>query len=439
VVVRVSGTNKTSLDGFDTVLKTVLEVHTTSPSDVTAVRKALLPALLGRAAGEVAIPTVPWSGEPATRYIVTMQTLHRAVAGQTLYMGSVARGDAFDDREKATGFHADDLSNGTGLAQAGNQELIECQQYLAEDQAAADIIWVLDDSGSTDDDRDRISKNADAFFTKAVEAGLDFRMGVTAMGLETSTHRGKFSTRVEGGTGDRWILPSEPGVFTIAINDPTGPDSTSHDESGLIGARTALSLHTPRNSDDPQMVRNGVKLVVIYVTDEASQEVEDAGILSDFSNALPTPEQLSQISALVVPFVEELQNEDAVAHLIGEPLPHSPAPCSGGEHAYGYYEVVNALGGQIGSICQINLDPTLDAIIDSIVGDASPIRLRFVPLSASIAVTRDGRVVRRSRHTGWDYRSSANSVVFFNMPFDPAHPSDTIVSYRRWKDQVSIE
>ena len=56
-----------------------------------------------------------------------------------------------------------------------------------------------------------------------------------------------------------------------------------------------------------------------------------------------------------------------------------------------------------------------------------------------LAVTRDGRVVKRSRDEGWDFRSSANSVVFFNLPFDPAHPSDTIVSYRRWAVQVPIE
>jgi len=438
VVVRISGTTKTSLDGFDTVLKTVLEVHTTSDTDVTTLRRNIIPVLLGRPTDDVATPTVPWAGQQSSRFVVTLQTLFRAEVKQTLFMGAVARGDAYDDRAKATGFHADDMSNGTGLAQSGNDELVECQQYLAEDQAAADIIWVLDDSGSTGDDRERIAANADLFFQKAVDTGLDFRMAVTAMGIESQPHTGKFSTRQEGGTGDRWILSTEPGIFSEAINKPTGPDQTSHDESGLTGASAAVQAHLPRNSADPQMIREEVKLVVLYVTDEHAQEIENEGIISE-GNPQPTPEQHSEIAAFVSPFVEELAAENAVAHLIGEPLPFTPQTCSGGEHAFGYYEVVNALGGQVGSICQPNLDATLDAIIDSIVGDASPIRLAFVPISASIAVTRDGELVKRSRATGWDFRSSSNTVVFFNMPFDPANPSDTVVSYRRWRDQLPIE
>ncbi len=442
VVVRISGSNGTSLDGFETVLKTVLEIHTGTERDVTDIRKVVLPALLGRAAEDVTIMPPPWEGKPSQRFVLTMQTIYRKAGEQVLYMGSVARGDMYEDRTKATGFHADDLSNGTGFSQSGNQELVECEQFLAEEEAAADIIWVIDESGSTSDDRQRITQNAELFFQKVVDAGLDFRMGVTTMDKNgpSGSNPGQFSTRQEGGTGDRWILPTEPDAFRTAINKPSGPDFAAGDESGLTAAKASIDLHTPRDNFNPQKVREGVKLVVMYVTDEHAQEVEDEGILGDFNDAVPTVEQLAEVQALVVPFVEHLQSHDAIAHVIGEPLPHTTAPpCSGSEHTYGYYEVMNALGGQLGSICQPNLDPTLDAIIDSIVGDASPIRLSFVPISASIAVTRDNKVIKRSRDRGWDFRSSANSVVFFNLPFDPANPSDTIVSYRRWAVQIPVE
>jgi hypothetical protein len=434
VVLRVSGSNGTSLDGFDTVLKTILEVHAIEDTEVTEVRAALLPALTGRPPEDVTLLPPPWAGQKSRRFIVTMQTIYRATTKQTLYTGSVARADAYEDRNRATGFHADDMSNGTGLSQSDNEELRECEQFLARDTAAADIIWVLDESGSTSDDRERIAANAETFFQKSVDAGLDFRMGVTSMDKS-----GLFATRVEGGTGDRWIEPDEPDVFRTSINDPSGPDFGS-DEAGLTSASEIIKKHLPRDNGDSQKIRENVKLVVIYVTDEHAQEVEDAGILGDFNDTIPTPDQQTQINELVAPFIEELNNENAIAHVIGEPLPHTSAPpCSGSERTYGYYEVISALGGQLGSICQLDLGPTLDAIIDSTVGDASPIKLSFVPISASIAVTRDGKVVKRSRAGGWDFRSSSNAVVFFNLPFDPAHPSDTIVSYRRWATQVPIE
>ena len=44
--------------------------------------------------------------------------------------------------------------------------------------------------------------------------------------------------------------------------------------------------------------------------------------------------------------------------------------------------------------------------------------------------------IPRSREYGWDYRSSSNSIVFYGMPVDPAHPADVKIGYRRWQDQV---
>jgi len=134
-----------------------------------------------------------------------------------------------------------------------------------------------------------------------------------------------------------------------------------------------------------------------------------------------------------------LIDNNAVVHLIAETLPYENPSTCGAVHAYGYYELGNATGGQVGSICQSNLGPTIDTIIDSIVGEASPITLSTVPISASVSVARDNDFVVRSRMTGWDYRAGSNAIVFFNMPFDPANPSDIVVSYRRWADQDPLE
>ena len=441
VTVRISGIRTKSLDGFDTVLKTTLEVQASTETEVAEVRGTILSALLDRAPEDVDIPALPFVGEQSKRFIITFQTVHRPEENQTLFIGGVARAEMYDNRERSTGFHADDLSNGTALAQSGNGELIECQQFFAREQASADIILVIDESGSMSDDRERIAENAAALFNKALDTGLDFRMGVTDMNdTGPGDQPGIFATRQEGGTGDRWILPNEPNEFSAAVREPSGPDqSDGGSEHGLTQGRSALERHLPRDDADPQKVREKAKLVVIYITDERPDEVEDAGIINDFGAVEPTPEQMAQLQEFILPFANDFLEENAIAHLIAEPLPFSGSTCSGGEYAYGYYELINTLGGQMGSICQENLDPTLDAIIDSIVGDASPIQLEFVPISASIAVTRDDKLVRRSRFKGWDYRSGSNSVIFFNLPFDPARPSDTVVSYRRWADQVPLD
>ena len=127
-----------------------------------------------------------------------------------------------------------------------------------------------------------------------------------------------------------------------------------------------------------------------------------------------------------------------MVHLISEPLPFDDDTCSnsGAEHAFGYYELVSSLGGQMGSICQLDLGPTLDGILDSIVGDASPVVLEYIPISSTITVMSDDIPVPRSRKLGWDYRASSNSIVFYGMGFDPANPALITVGYRRWEEQV---
>lgn len=440
VTPRVSGTPTTSLDGYDSVVSATLELRTVQPVDVTALRAAMIPLLLGRDAGAVNIPAPGWAGGQATDFVVVYQTVYRADAEQTLYMGAVTRRSAYDDRTRNTALHADDISNGTGHSVSGNPEALECETFRASQQPKADIIWVMDESASVNDDRERIASAAADFFTQAVTAGLDFRMGVTDMNdTGPGGQPGIFASRQAGGTGDRWLLPDEPGVFADNIIDPSGPDAGDLGrEHGLTQARAAFDRHLPRDSSNPRMIREDAQLVVLFVSDEKPEEVKDRNILGN-GNQEPTPAQQSQIDSLLAPYIADFQANDAVAHLIAEPLPFDE-PCSDlGEHAYGYYELVSATGGQTGSICQADLRLTIDAIIDSIVGTASPVVLSTYPISASIAVTRDNVVVPRSRLTGWDYRGASNAIVFFNMPFDPDNPSDVVVSYRRWAEQVGIE
>lgn len=435
---RVTGTPTTSLDGFDTVVSAIIEVDTAQPTDVTALRAAILPVLLGRDPGEVTVPAAGWTGAPATEFVVVYQTVYRADAEQTLYMGAVARRGAYDDRGRSTSLHANDMSNGTGHSVSSNGEATECEPFLGGQPAAADIIWVIDESGSMDDDRDRIANVATDFFARAVSAGLDFRMGVTDMNkLGPGGQPGIFATRQVGGTGDRWLLPHEAVRFAGNIQDPSGPDAPdTSEEYGLTQARAAVRRHLPRNDADPQKIRENAGLVIFFVTDEKPDELEDLKIMGT-GNAQPSASQQDSIAGYLESYITEFQASKAVTHLIAEPLPFGP-PCSDGaaEHAFGYYELVGALSGQTGSICQSNLQPTIDAIIDSVAADASPVVLPNYPISTSIAVTRNNVVVPRSHQTGWDYHGASNSIVFYDMPPGPA---DIVVSYRRWEEQVVIQ
>jgi hypothetical protein len=434
VTVQTSGNHTTSLDGFDTVLSATLEITTAQQLDVTAVREIVTSAALARPQADVMFPDPGWVGTGDTHFIVEVQAIRRAMQVQTLFVGGVARTVNAQDPTRTTVFHLNDMSNGTSVALSGNGEKIECEQFSISRQAKADIIFIIDESGSTIGVRDNIKADATLFFNKALAAGLDFRVAVTDM---NDTSDGIFATRQNGGTGDRWLLPTEQMQFEADIEDPSGPDpGDGGSENGLLQIKHSLERHLPRNNADPQMIREDAKLVFIVVTDEKPQEIKDAGIMGEGNNE-PTPAQQAQIDAFVAPDITQLQGEDATVHLIGEPLPFGPA-CST-EHTYGYYELVNATGGLTGDICQADLSATIDALIEDIISGSSPLTLTKFPISASISVSKDTIPLNRSKQDGFDYRGSTNAISFFNQLFTPAMPSEVVVSYRRWADQGPIQ
>ena len=448
-IVRVSGTNRTSLDGDDIVVNTTLQLDTRLPTTVNALRMLLFPALLDRRSELIGYPTTDWVPQSDTRFIVRFQTSYRANAQQTVFSGGFARLSSYDNRARATFLHLDDMSNGTGLTVSRNGQQDECEQYVATESGQVDIIWVVDESGSVLDDRNRVRDNAEAFFRRATDRGLNFRMGVTDMNdTGPGDQPGIFAARMPSGTGDRWIpcprpdgQPCELDLFKAGIVDPSGIDAKdSTDEHGLTSARAALLRHLPRSDTDPQMVRTHAKLVVIFVTDEKADELEDQELLME-GNLEPSTTDLEAIDTFMQDYVTLFADNDVTAHLIAEPLPHGDTCSDGGaEHAYGYYTLVNALGGQTGSICQTQLGPTLDAILDAISGEAAPITLSKFPISASITIARDGDLVSRSREVGWSFQAASNTIVFSGLPaFRPDAPSDIVVSYRRWKNQVPVD
>ena len=432
-VLRVSGTRTTSLDGFDTVLGTTV-VLTHPPADAIALRRKVVESLSGRSPADLTFPAPAATFGAGNQFAVLVQTLVRPDRSQVVVMGAVARLVDLEDATRRTGFLAADLSHGTGLTVSLNGETTGCEPFLVSRTPKADFIWVLDESGSMADDRANVATNATEFFERALAAGLDFRLGVTDMDRGRS---GLFATREPGSTGDRWLAPAELARFQADVNDPSGPDLGS-DEYGPTQAMNAVARHTPRSASDDRMVRPDAELVVLFVSDEKPQELEDADIFVD-GDVPATPAQLSASLTELKDPIDLLQAERASVHAISVPAPYPSCSDGGGETGWGYIDMVSWFGGQLGSICQPDLSPTLQTIIDNVLGAASPVVLEWVPISASLAVALDGAPLPRSREAGWDYDARANSIVFHGVPIDPTRPRDLVVSYRRWIDQSPIE
>ena len=443
-----SGKRAVSHDGFPNVVLTQLAIKMSSPKTPAAVRNAVFGVVLGK--GVSALPKDDW-GKAATDHVLRFQTLLRGEedSNRMILMGAVATASMAANPQLDTGMNLDDLANGTGLAQSANTDTVECDAFLMDRNPVADIIWVMDESGSMEDNREDVAANAADFFARAVKSGLDFRMAVTGVcnpnGAACKGRVGKFCSEIsneqdhDGGV-DRFLLPSEQAQFEACVKNPPGYEGGS--EYGLVNAKEAVRKHLPRVAGDPTRIRPNANLVLIIATDEGPESLKNVMPIGFFDNPWFQCQLDADNQAKVHKHIKTdteiftgklLPEAQAVVHTIGGVCNNT---CDA-EIAHGYNELVKATGGIVADVCQKDLGTTLQIIIDDIVGQASPAKLQWVPISASLAVAVGDQKLRRSRTHGFDYAPSSNRIVFIGVPFPKG--SQVVASYRRFKEQIIID
>jgi hypothetical protein len=455
-----SGNVITSHDKFPAVVSTQLALTLSAATTAGAVRNAVLEALFAK---KLAGASMTALGPSATAHTLRLETLLRPAEGRVLVMGGVAASSLAADANQAAGILLDDLSNGTGLATAADSDVVECDPFLLDRNPVADIIWVVDDSGSMNDNRKDIVANASEFFSRALKSGLDFRMAVTGVAdpedfdpFNPKPTVGKFCGKLmpgedlfppfDDGGPDRFLASSEEAIFKSCVNNP--PYNEGSSEYVLAHALEGVRRHLPRAPNDPARIRSGASLAIILASDEISKELKGGSYLGtgpDLSGQTSCSLDATlqgKLAAYLKPWLDLFTGKDAkwgaegkaMVHLIGGVC---NASCTTAEVGHGYFELVKATGGIAADICQKNLGTTLQIIIDTITGAASPAILQYVPISASLAVAVGGAQLQRSRVKGFDYVGFSNSLVFVGVPITKG--TQVVASYRRWVKQASID
>jgi len=454
-----SGNGITSHDKFPAIVSTQLAITMSSALKPGALRNALVQAILGKTATNLGADNY---GPSTADFTMRYETLLRPAEGRLLVMGGVAPTSMANLPNAQTGINLDDLSNGTGLATAADSDTVECDPFILDRNPVADIIWVVDDSGSMNDNRQDIVNNAADFFARAVKGGLDFRMAVTGVvdptdfnPLQPAVIVGKFCGKqmppedlfppFDDGGPDRFLNPNEQAIFKSCVNNP--PYNEGGSEYVLAHALEGVRRHLPRTAGDPTKIRPGASLAIILATDEISKEFQGGSYLgvsgpnlSSQTSCTLDPTLQAQTNAYLKLWLDLFLGQDAkwgnqgkaMVHLIGGVCNNNCA-----QIGHGYFELVNATGGIAADICQKSLGTTLQIIIDTITGAASPAILQYVPVSASLAVAVDNTQLQRSRVKGFDYVGFSNSLVFINAPIQKG--SQVVASYRRWVKQAGIE
>ena len=452
VNMRASGSARLSHDLMPTVVSAVVDLSGMDRTNMIDIRNRVLAGLMGREIAEYsALPEADAytddQGNPIvlpsdTTFVVAFTVQYRyETPGDpptgnmwVVVMGAVSRLGDYSDYDKHAIQHVEDASNGTCLAGPTDGQEAECEAYSLSQVPKADIIWVIDESGSMSEEQQSVASNAVDFFNRAQAYGLDFRMGVVDV---NQANNGVFCTG-QGQSADQFLGPADLNAFQACAIEPWGAlEEEGGAEYGLTQGLRAVQTHLPRADNDSTRIRTDAQLVIIYVSDERPDEVEDAGCADDFDNDPPIdPNCLQPVIQPTLDLLTGLSDPEGsgMAHAIVSPAPGGCPTAT--ETGRGYTDIVTTLGGQIGSVCQTDLGPTMQVIIEDIVANSSPIVLRHVPISVSITCAKDGVALDRSRRDGFDYRASANTIVFIGQDFDPLHPSEILVSYERWVTSV---
>ena len=443
VTMRASGSPLMSHDDQPTIARAMIDITGISAKYLSELRNTVLTTLTGRRSNEyLNLPGPDAFGGQSSNFILSYTVQRRTpMAGgiQTgdpyiVIMGAIGTSADYSDTIRRTGFVVDDAANGSNLAGPGDAYEGECEVYLVATQPTADIIWVIDESGSMYEEQQSVSTNAVNFFNRALSYGLDFRMGIVGVGIEGN---GVFCT-ADGQSNDHFLTSGNLTQFQACILEPWGSGtSEGGTEHGITQGYNAIVNHLPRDNQ-PNRIRPDAQLVIIYVSDERAQELKDScGAGEGSGSATIAPACMQQVIGPTVNLLLGVSNPEGVgrAHAIVGPPPSGCSTAS--QVGQGYVEIANATGGQVASICQADLGSTLQIIIEDIVASSSPVVLHHYPISVSVAVAKDGIPLRRSRQDGFDYRSSANTVVFVNQHFDPLHESEVVVSYLRWVNDVN--
>ena len=423
----------------DQIINVTLRVRMSSATDPGSLRNQIVGVILGRDMGD--FPVLPSStfGASSDEFNVSFM-VQRASPDRTVFMGGVGTYSDWENKDWVS-FHLTDSSGGACLADAGDTTENECEQYLAR-VPTADIIWVVDASGSMNDDQLRLSQASSDFLSVAASHGLNWRMCVVDM---TAENEASCCTDT-GESGDRWLTAGNSGDvvrFQNCIQDPAGSQSSSGGiESGLTQMKKAVERHNPPTQDSDFYFRPDAAKIAIFLTDEAAEEVSQGEYCPDDTPSDPgechyfagcmdedimgcqsvmTDVQLQLTCASYDdmwnhPECDEVyrcmgdMSETAWDPLLCDPLiaeyeqtcydnnviayglailasdPESCSEDSGTSPPIGYKQLIAKTGGMLASLCQDDLSTTMEIMIEDIAGASSPLFLDHTPIPVSLAV-----------------------------------------------------
>lgn len=350
-----------------------------------------------------------------------------------------------------------------------NPEGFRCETLAGQPGGKVDFLWVIDNSLSMGDEQQNVASTAAQFMDTLARSGVDWRVGVTTteswvlsvdtqevfgVSLDELIGHDELFDRCSGLRGQGFVAGNDAislfGQYVTTdancidgVQDGIAPAGANvcgiGAESGLQSAVTVINNTAAGVSTCPApnyRLRDDAEVVVVIVSDEEDfffKEPIQVGRDTYWVPMDPNSPDRAQFTADTVDAFNGVGIP--IFSIVGDQGVSSGGTCpdfdglAGAEYGLGYIDVAAGTGGAFGSVCNNNLQNTIDAIVSAGIGVASGYVLSNAPITPSIRVAVNGQIVPRSRTNGWDYNADSNAIVFFRNLSE----LDTVaVGYKIW-------
>ncbi len=277
------------------------------------------------------------------------------------------------------------------LAQAGCQEyaveeLLYTDEFQQGHDAAVDILWVIDNSGTMSGEQQRLGEAFAVITAMFEESVADFRLGVVTTDVEDEEHRGILQ-------GDPAVLgPDTPNLGATFVTNATVGTQGSKTEAGFEAVELAMTEAAAANEG---FFRTGAVLEVVFVSDEDDHTDGDVvSLMTDLAGLVPDPENY-RFHAIV--------GDEPYGCLSAE---------SSAEAGTRYLAAARHTHGFNGSICLDDWTPLLEGIGLAVLGMQDTFVLNHEPDLESVEVLVDDVLIPNREVDGWTYDIGQNAIVF---------------------------
>ncbi len=286
--------------------------------------------------------------------------------------------------------------------------------YIQEPLRMVDVLLVIDNSGSMEEEQARLSRNFEAFIQAFVDAKVNYHVGVITTDLRNQEQAGRL-------VGDvRYITPETPDAAEVFASNVQVGTNGSGLEMGLEAAGLALSepLVSTYNAG---FLRDGASLSIVVFSDEDDMS---PGSVNDYLN-----------------FFASLKGDRAyrdhtlmnVSAVVGDVPFGCEAPDGTGEAGAGtrYYYAAQATAGVTASICAGDFTPIVEALGLDLSGLREEFPLTRCARPDTLEVIVEGRLEEQG--VAYTYLPDARAVRF--APGWVPGPLETIeISYEYYPE-----